>query len=427
MRKISKKEKKNELRRRYDVIKNMMSSLTMATVTFVAAVILIPVSAKAEFLKVQSTENQIIYQVSVTDTEESLDVSTLFVVLENQLEYYEQHISLGEYSGYFDNLNENTTYSISVYGNKGFGEERLTTKTVKTTSLDGGVILKVSPISNDYLFSYMVYYQLQDQNNLYHSYILRYMYSSHFGDEVYTSDIVLDTQFNEVEINDIYTESSFQLLLIGVTDLSEVVLDQIDVTPPFQLNSSLYITNINRNQVGLHMYFDERFINQPYTITISQDEMVIKTLLVYSKIEFNEFDSMIIDQLQEGEAYTITCYTKLINPQTLRSEEIEVFNEMIETLKSYEYTYQMEQFDDVMLFELELNDPNDYFQYVYYEIYDQETYIEGNQINFIVDDEMKTGFFEIYFPVGASYTIKIGIRSNTDYQINEVIYENIVH
>jgi hypothetical protein len=119
------KNKNERFRRQYEIIKTWMSSFAVTAVAAVAAVTLIPSSPKATIIKAEALNNEIIYQVSVTDQDQALELETLFVVLENQMEYYEVPISLGESAGYFAELNPNTEYRLSVYGSKGFGQERL--------------------------------------------------------------------------------------------------------------------------------------------------------------------------------------------------------------------------------------------------------------------------------------------------------------
>ena len=146
----TRRKKNEETKRRFEAIKDLMSTFAMTTIAVVAAVTLIPTSPKAEVIKVVALSEEIVYQVNVTDEDNALDLSTLFVVLENQLEYYEQSISLGENSGYFDNLEYDTEYRLSVYGNKGFGQERLDTLMITTVEKIGGTILSVTPEKIDF-------------------------------------------------------------------------------------------------------------------------------------------------------------------------------------------------------------------------------------------------------------------------------------
>ena len=96
MRGKSRRKKNEERKRRFDAIKDLMSTFSMATVAVVAAVVLIPASPKAEIIKSVALSEQIVYQVNVTDEDNALDVATLFVVLENQLEYYEKNVMVWE-------------------------------------------------------------------------------------------------------------------------------------------------------------------------------------------------------------------------------------------------------------------------------------------------------------------------------------------
>ena len=125
------KNKQQETKKRLDVIQSWMSSFAVTVVAVVAAVIFIPASPKGEITKTIELYDQVTYQVFVTDEDEALDLSTLCVVLENSMEYYEHPIALGESSGYFSELTHNTFYRLSIYGSNGFGQESLDTMRVK--------------------------------------------------------------------------------------------------------------------------------------------------------------------------------------------------------------------------------------------------------------------------------------------------------
>lgn len=125
------KERKLKLkkkRRTYDSLKSLFSSFAVTVCAVVIALAVIPSSPKAEILGLSIFENQIVYQVEITDEDNALRLDTLKIVLENQMESYEYPLSLGINVGIFEDLSPGTPYKLSVVGSKGFGEERLTTK-----------------------------------------------------------------------------------------------------------------------------------------------------------------------------------------------------------------------------------------------------------------------------------------------------------
>lgn len=426
MRRKTRKQKNDELRRRYDAIKSMMSTLTMATVTFVAAIVLIPASAKAEIIKVNSSINQITYQVSVTDVEESLDPSTLFVVLENQLEYYEHSVSLGEQNGYFNDLTENTEYNLSVYGNKGFGQERLATTSIKTKEKEGGLILSVSPQQEEHMTSYNVQYAINDPNNVYDSFVLEYIYNSpHEGEEpIKIVKPVLKTE-TEISLQDIYTDEAFDITLKGLKGTKETILDQIKITPPFIIHASLYQKHITKNTIEFFFYKDYYLDDVTYIINVYQNKEQIQTINIDTTDEEDEHKIITLRDLIQDTEYTVECIAYFFNPQTLTNQEQVVYIENIKTLGFYEITY--EYFSDFEYVEviITVTDPSNYFDQVYYQINDtssgEELYVFGESILLDIDGEIKTKTLSIFTEHLEQYTIEIELQSQTNYQIYEEV------
>lgn len=231
-----------------------MSTFAMTTVAVVAAVTLIPASPKAEVIKAVALSEEIVYQVNVTDEDNALDLSTLFVVLENQLEFYEQSIGLGENSGYFDSLKFNTEYRLSVYGSKGFGQERLDTLVITTGDKVGGTILSVTPEVFDFSTNYIVDVSINDPNLKYTSVTLYYGYRWEHDSELQYSSIDITSSRMEIELSDIFTSEPFHIYIEGTTLEGTEVLDEIWVTPAFELYASLYLNYINSKEFGFFIY-----------------------------------------------------------------------------------------------------------------------------------------------------------------------------
>jgi hypothetical protein len=288
MKKKSRRKKNDETKRRFDAIKNLMSTFTMGTVAVVAAVTLIPASPKAEIVKSVALSEEIVYQVNVTDEDNALDLSTLFVVLENQLEYYEKAISLGGNSGYFDSLENETEYRLSVYGNKGFGQERLDTLMITTDEKVGGTILSVTPETIEYSTIYMVDVSIYDPDFKYTSINLYYGYSwEHDVELVYTSIAVTTSRMN-IELNDIYTTEAFHIYLEGTTSEGTELLDEIWITPPFEFNTSIYMNTINSEAVSFYVYNEMDVGNIEYEMNIYKHDLLIRTEQIV--LEEGEFE-----------------------------------------------------------------------------------------------------------------------------------------
>lgn len=421
----SSKKKKEDTKRRYEAIKDLMSTFAMATVAVVAAVTLIPASPKAEIIKAVALSEEIIYQVNITDEDNSLELSTVFVVLENQLEYYEQSATLGENSGYFDSLSSDTQYRLSVYGSKGFGQERLDTLMITTGERVGGAILSVTQENIDYSSSYFVSVSINDPDLKYSSISLYYGYTWEQGTELQYSSIMVTSPSMNIELSDIYTSEPIHIYLEGTTLEGTELLDEIWVTPPFELYTSLYTNYINSKEIGFYIYNDMTVENVSYKMNIYKNDLLIRTDQIEIKEGEFEGSEFAIDGLSPNTTYAFECIATFKNPQTLRTEQVIIYQEELTTLDVYTYSYSIETFDDYMEVTIIVTDPSHYFQNVYYESYDTSgdygQYLFSETMPFINNGNDKSATFTISIPTSSAYRIEISIRNQTDYLIKQII------
>ncbi|MCD6482457.1 MAG: hypothetical protein J7K80_01795 [Candidatus Izimaplasma sp.] len=427
----SRRKKNEETKRRFEAIKDLMSTFAMSTVAVVAVVTLIPASPKAEVIKAVALSEEVVYQVNVTDEDNALDLSTLFVVLENQLEYYEQSISLGENSGYFDNLENNTEYRLSVYGNKGFGQERLDTLLITTNDKIGGTILSVTSDDIDFSTHYFVDVSIYDPNLKYISVNLYYGYISEHDTEIQYSSIPITSSRVNIELSDIYISEAFHIYLEGTTAEGTELLDEIWVTPPFRLYTSLYKDYVNSEEIGFFIYNDMDVSNISYEMNIYKNDLLIRTdQIILDQNEFEEGhefggNEFVIDELSPNTTYAFECIATYTNPRTLRREQETIYQEEITTLDIYTYSYSVETFDTYMEVSIILTDPNDYFQNIYFDSYDTsgdyDVYLDSGVYLFNDSGNDKIITFTIFIPTTSAYKITIGIRSQVDYSVRQII------
>ncbi|MCK5761847.1 MAG: hypothetical protein KAH16_02990 [Candidatus Izimaplasma sp.] len=421
----SRRSKNEETKRRFEAIKDLMSTFAMATVAVVAAVTLIPASPKAEIIKAVALSEEIVYQVNVTDEDNALDLSTLYVVLENQFEFHEQSISMGENSGYFDSLEYNTKYRLSVYGNKGFGQERLDTLMITTGEKIGGTILAVTPDAIDFSANYFVDVSIYDPDSKYISINLYYGYISHHDDNLQYSSIAITSTKANIEIFDIYTSEAFHVYLEGTTSEGTELLDEIWVTPPFELYTSVYMDYINSEAIGFYVYHDVDVGSISYEMNIFKNDLLIRTDQITLEQSGYESNKFVIDELSPNTTYILECITTYTNPQTLRQEQEIIYQEEITTLDIYSYNYVLETFDDYLEVTITLNDPNNYFQNAYYDSYDtsgeHDLYLDSDTYLFIDNGDDKSITFTILLPTTSTYKITIGIRNQFDFSVKQII------
>ncbi len=421
----AKRKKKEETKRRFEAIKDLMSTFAMSTVAVVAVVTLVPASPEAEITKVVSLSDEIVYQVRVTDEDNALDLSTLNVVLENQLEYYEEPIELGEYSGYFDGLEHNTEYRLSVYGNKGFGQERLDTLLITTEEKVGGTILSVTPQKTDHETTYLVDIYVNDPDSSYTSINLYYGYTWEVDAELEYFSVPVVESRTTLELSGIFTSEDIHIYLEGSTSNGEEVLDEIWVTPPFELFTSLYMNSINKSQVGYYLYGDTNIEGISYRMNVYKNSLLITTKQIDSTTGDFHGTEFIIDNLLPETTYQFECVATFNNPQTLREEQVVIYDEEVTTITDYDITYKIETFDDFIEVSIFVIDNDHHFQIAFYDIYDttgeDDFFLTGETFEFTNNGEEKSTIFTITIPTVETYRIKIGIRNRDDYKITKII------
>ncbi len=423
--KKSRRKKQEEFQRRYDVLKNAMSMFAMSTVAVVAAVTLIPSSPKATIIETTPLETEISYQVEVTDEDNALDLDTLFVVLENQFDYYEQPITLGTQTGYFDQLETDTEYRLSVYGNKGFGQERLATKFITTTPEVGATLFNVSFDTEFEASTYYVDIRVYDPEHLYTDLTLYYGIKYYESEEIIYSSIPITGNNEMIELHDIYIDESMHLYIEGTVDSENVYLDERWITPPFHLHASLYMDYLSSEEVGFYLYNDFN-IDVDYIMYVYQYEFLVEeTVISLNDSMDHHGSSFTVTDLEIDSTYSFVCIARYIDPQTLRMTEVTIYEEELTTLPEYSYTYDVTTFDTYIEVSITLTDTFDIFQSSYYEMYDTtdefSNWIGGETYFFTIDQDSKTITYQIQIPDTDHYRIIIGIKSDTDHYKKQIV------
>ncbi|RJX24433.1 MAG: hypothetical protein C4537_06600 [Acholeplasma sp.] len=424
------KNKNERFRRQYEIIKTWMSSFAVTVVAAVAAVTLIPSSPKATIIKAEALTNEIIYQVSVTDQDQALDLETLFVVLENQMEYYEVPISLGENAGYFDELNPNTEYRLSVYGSKGFGQERLDSVVLTTEESTGGAILGYQVTGDEFDSIYIIDVKIHDPESIYENVILYYGFSWEPEMPIDYQEIIVTESLQSIELTQIFTSSPFHVYLEGLTSEGPVLLDEIWITPEFTLSSSLYLDRINQNEIYLSLYPDSYSdVDVMYQIEVYKGNQLIDDFDVSLHQVTGFYLNVPVSGLAKNTTYTIIGKATYINPGTLREETKIIYEEEVTTLDTYSIDFSIVEVNGFLEVTITVVDPNHYFQIPYYDIFeltgDHPIYLGGDVFDFTPSVESKSVSFTISIPSAENYQITIGIRNQQNYLIRHILYDEI--
>jgi hypothetical protein len=86
--------------------------------------------------------------------------------------------------------------------------------------------------------------------------------------------------------------------------------------------------------------------------------------------------------------------------------------------------------NDALEFTIFLEDPSEYFQFVFVEMYDVSLeypmYLLGQSYYFTLVEGEKQVSFIINKPMVDAYKIHVGMQNDQDYTITETIYEEVV-
>lgn len=413
---------------KYEIVKTWLSSFVVTVVAVITVVVFVPKSPEATFIKVMALEDVITYQVKVTDEDQALDLDSLKVVLENQMDYFEVDIDLGETSGYFEGLSQDTEYRLSIYGSKGYGQERLDTRVVRTKSRTGGFILGYEQVGDSEEPSYEVEVYLNDPDMIYSEVKLYYGYG--YEDQFFYESVPITLSREKIVLD--YLFSTTHVYLEAVTDEGTIVLDEMWITPKYVLMSSFQLEYIDRYEAGITLFNSSgQSVEVSYQVDVYEGETKRKSIIIKSS-DFESYSKTVnIDDLKELTDYRIVVQATYINPDTAREEIIVLGEQDIKTLGEYSVEYEIIDHQTYLEVNITVIDPSHYFQVPYFEVYDLQgeypMWIAGESFDFTPDINSKSVSFTIDLPGINHYQIEIGIRNENNYMIRHIIYDDIIH
>lgn len=432
----SKFKEKIKKRSRLEIVKSWMTSFVITSSAIIIAVVTIPSSPKAEFNQVQVFNNQIVYQVEVTDADNAIDLETLEIVLENQFEHYAYPLELGINVGEFSNLNDGTTYQLSVMGSKGFGQERLASKQVVTEPNSGGAIISYQALETQdpFVHEYELETIINDELDEYTSVELFYgvigidetepfeYYSTSVTDGISTH--ILDNIFTMNGRVYVYLEAT-------LNSNETVVLDELYINIPISFEAYYYIQQITDTTIVLSMYPDFSLLEDiTYEFILTKDGYPVATKTA-NKDSIDE-ESMhhgieiTFDRLWKNTLYQVELKVTYTNPYTLATETKTYDSQEIRTLSAYSYEIDVVDYDFYYEVTISVTDPNHNFQIPYYYIYEIQDgfdwFVSGESFGFTPMDGYKTVTFTIDKTATIPYRIDIGLRNEEFTYYYEIIY-----
>lgn len=432
--KTMKTQKENK--KRLEILKSMMTSFVMTATVVIAIIVFIPKSPKAEILSSQSFYDAVTYQVLVTDEDMALDINTLIITLENQFETYTYPLSLGLNVGVFDQLMPNTFYQMIIYGSKGFGLEKLSTLEVKTANQPGGAIIGYELIdTSEYDLSYAIDILISDPFLDFSDLKLYYAYG-YMDQEIHEDDfdfIEILNPRSQIELFDIpIYNTKVYLYIEAYLNGEPIILDQFQFFVPYHLETSLILESVTKNRVSYEFYKDyNQNLDAIYSIELKLGHQIVQTISnIKMENDSDYMNDIVFDKLKNDTEYQIIVKINYKDPYTLSRIEKVIHEETFRTLGDYQISYTITPYATYYEVYIYLNDPNHYFQIPYFEIYQVDEhhpiYLDGNDFSFTPDGNGKYATFTINKPNLFPYILKIGVKNQINYQINHIIFEEII-
>jgi len=435
------REKLSEQKRiksRLEILKTWMSSFVMATAAIISIALFVPSSPKASILNVTIFQTDVIYQVEITDEDQALILDSLNIVLSNQFGAVSKPLSLGTNVGIFEELNPNTQYVLTVYGSKGFGNEKLDEKIIKTKESSGGAIISQALIESfEWNHHYNIEVLVKDEENIYGDVYLYYAFIYQEEMEPIYNNILIVENREIIEIFDVPTYNNTVHLYLEAELLTggTVILDELYFKVPFRLETSIYLEHTGQDVIEYSFYPDyssDQVITYTFDLYYGKQKIDSK-VMAYPKDEDMMHTSssyVTFDNLRKESVYQVIASASYQNPITLRNETVILLDEEVMTLGDYDINFEITKTLDSYEVYVYLNDPNHYFQNVSYTLYDVTSefpsYIESMSYGFIPEANGKYQSFNFNVPNASSYQIVIRVFSDSEYVIYHILLDQTI-
>jgi len=338
-----KKQRNENLRR--EMITKMLASFAVTAVVAVAVVVSSapkePVAAR--FLLLSAVSTEIVYRVNVSDPELTITTGSLKVIIESPFERYEEPIELGTSSGTHLMTYENSEYTLSIRGKRGFGEETLAKQSVVASHTLSGAIVdyhideQIDLSANPLQLRYSISTLYDDPQSVVSSVSLEYGYLPSYAldydpeavPEVFESIPVLSTS-QESWIDNIpnFNNVVFVRFIAFLSSDEVVTFDSLQFSTPYILYASIYQNNVGSDFVEF-AFFAEQFsdVDAVFTVNLFNGETLIDSKVVeFPTNSIGDYQQVIIrfDNLIPETMYRAVLMAEYVDPYTFEQKNVAV-------------------------------------------------------------------------------------------------------
>lgn len=459
------KQRENEQKR--EALSKWLASFTVTAVVAVTVVIIRSNPPTAD-LAIQAVGDEIVYRADVQDPDQKITIDTLVLSISNPYESYEESISLGLTMGTFLMERPHTDYKVSVKASLGYGLETLATQTVTSRGelagaianayLDPSIDLSLQPYSLNYFIRTIYDDPRQELSGvtLYYDYVPTAQleessssssHSSEWSSQppvyayvpsyIYSMPITATDQESIIYEIPNWNYTVF-LRLVGTKtiDQSEVILDEMSFTTPFNINASFYLSDLGSDYAKVYIYPPEyQQIDVQFSVALSQEGHTLETTPVVfhtetvsegggyesSAYEYTyQWAEITFDGLETLSFYTVDLYAQYIDPNT--SQTVNRAIRTIEFTTFPEHTYTVSYVENIQSYEftITVNDPSFVFQSIYYNVFDMSTpqpqYLAYG--DFMTQDQGAIRTYTALIPKPGVPSYQISISANKAFEAN---------
>lgn len=425
-----------EMQEKVQRIQQMFTTTSVGAAAVAVVFILNPFSERANIIELKGFEDSIYYHVYVNEAINFTE-GTLALVFETEEEVFRIPLEKGETYGVLEGVRPITGYPARIEGSEGFGVSEIVSSGVYTKFEPDFEMYKPivrNSIQDELLiYDFETYYQdlNQEINNLRLSYGYTPLLTGEYV-EISGEDILLDQAIELIDIpnQNVLVKSTVTADVTkkdaeGNEFIENVVLDEDQFYTPLYHESSFEIIRVIDSVIEYEVIPDYRYLKDvTYRITIYENDRALETRTL-SEANSIEEHLLRFERLFPETPYRIVHEMLFLDHRTNNSNIVIIADNIITTLEKFDFITTIADQENRYLITVIVEDINNLFGKVYYEIYNGSNLITSQELSLIsADADTKFSEFSINKTDLVNRTLVFGVimtdTNNTKYEIRKL-------
>lgn len=303
----------------------LLSEVYVHTLAESTTPIVIPNSPIVTVDNLSTYENYLIYQINLTDYYEIASAGEIRLVVENETEFYEEYLDIGNNFGSISGLTANSEYSLKVLFNQGnnyavLHEQSITTNEVLVAAISGFTDLGMGSYQVEVIYG---------NTTGYSDFQLSYAsLSDAYPDEYYYDEAYFNSLQSLVQIEFYDSLSSrYSLILKAMNNSVLVDIDAVTIDAPYIVGGYLYAEGSSSSSGNLSVYLDKSRASEViFSLQVYNGPILIETInpVVGSTTLVYE-DVFLVENLLPNTNYSVILNADYRNPDTLKPETLLIY------------------------------------------------------------------------------------------------------